>query len=163
MDTVPVIDIAPFLAGTPEGIASVAEELGRACEEIGFFQITGFGVSEEFIQEVYDVSRRFFDLSEELKATAAQPAPDQVRGWTAVGAEGLSYSLDEVAPGDLKEKMDMGPFNVPEDDYHRGAAAGPHFAPNVWPQALPEMRGLWERYFAEMSEVSLVGFLVKMK
>lgn len=154
MDTVPVIDIAPFLAGAPEGIASVARELGRACEEIGFFQITGFGVSEEFIQEVYDVSRRFFDLSEELKSTAAQPAPDQVRGWTAVGAEGLSYSLDEVAPGDLKEKMDMGPYNVPDDDYHRGAAAGPHFAPNVWPKVLPEMRGLWERYFAEMSEVS---------
>jgi isopenicillin N synthase-like dioxygenase len=57
MDTVPVIDIAPFLSGTPEGIASVAKELGRACEEIGFFQITGYGVSEEFIQEVYDMSR----------------------------------------------------------------------------------------------------------
>ena len=76
MDTVPVINIAPFLSGTPEGIASVAKELGRACEEIGFFQITGYGVSEEFIQEVYDISRKFFDLSEEQKASAAQPAPD---------------------------------------------------------------------------------------
>ena len=35
-----------------------------------------------------------------------------------------------------------------------GEAAGPHFAPNVWPKALPEMRAVWERYFAEMSEVS---------
>ena len=81
MDTVPVINIAPFLSGTPEGMASVAKELGQACEEIGFFQITGYGVSEEFIQEVYDMSRKFFDLSEEQKASAAQPAPDQVRGW----------------------------------------------------------------------------------
>ena len=154
MDTVPVINIAPFLSGTPEGMASVAKELGQACEEIGFFQITGYGVSEEFIQEVYDMSRKFFDLSEEQKASAAQPAPDQVRGWTAVGKEGLSYSLDEAAPGDLKEKMDMGPFNVADDEYHRGEAAGPHFAPNVWPNVLPDMRAVWERYFAEMSEVS---------
>ena len=50
--------------------------------------------------------------------------------------------------------MDMGPFNVADDEYHRGEAAGPHFAPNVWPNALPDMRAVWERYFAEMSEVS---------
>ena len=154
MDTVPVIDIAPFLEGTPEGVEQVAKQIAHACEEIGFFQITGFGVAEEFIQEVYDVSRRFFDLTDELKATAAQPAPGQVRGWTAVGKEGLSYSLDAAAPGDLKEKMDMGPFDVPNEEYYNGAEAGPHFAPNVWPDALPEMRPLWERYFAEMSEVS---------
>ncbi len=154
MDTVPVIDIAPFLSGTPEGIDSVARQVAHACEEIGFFQITGYGVAEELIQQVYDVSRRFFDLSEDDKAVAAQPAPDQVRGWTAVGKEGLSYSLDAVAPGDLKEKMDMGPFDVPDDEYHSATKAGPHFAPNVWPDAVPGMRELWERYFAEMSEVS---------
>lgn len=155
MDTVvPVIDIAPFLEGTPEGVQHVAQQIAHACEEIGFFQITGYGVSEELIQEVYDISRRFFDLAEVDKAVAAQPAPDQVRGWTAVGKEGLSYSLDAVAPGDLKEKMDMGPFGVAADDYHTGPAAGPHFAPNVWPAALPEMQSLWERYFAAMSEVS---------
>jgi isopenicillin N synthase-like dioxygenase len=154
MNQVPIIDIAPFLEGTDEGIATVARQIGHACEEIGFFQITGYGVSEDFVQEVYDVSRRFFDLADDDKAVAAQPAPDQVRGWTAVGMEGLSYSLDEAAPGDLKEKMDMGPPNVPADPYFTGPEAGPHFAPNVWPHALPEMRPLWERYFAEMSEVS---------
>jgi len=78
-----------------------------------------------------------------------------VRGWSAVGKEGLSYSLDAQAPGDLKEKMDMGPFDVPDGDpYFTGPDAGPHFAPNVWPEAIPELRALWERYFAEMSEVS---------
>jgi isopenicillin N synthase-like dioxygenase len=154
MDTVPVIDIAPFLSGTPRGIDSVAKQIADACEEIGFFQITGYGVAEEFVQQVYEVSRRFFDLSDDEKAVAAQPAPDQVRGWTAVGKEGLSYSLDAVAPGDLKEKMDMGPFDVPDDEYHSATTAGPHFAPNVWPDGMPGMRELWERYFAEMSEVS---------
>jgi len=88
METVPVIDIAPFLDGTdPEGVAA---QVAHACEEIGFFQITGHGVPEEFIQEVYDISRRFFDLPDGVKATAGQPAPEQVPGWSAVGKEGMS-------------------------------------------------------------------------
>jgi isopenicillin N synthase-like dioxygenase len=152
---VPVIDIGPFLAGDPEGVARVAAEVGHACEEIGFFQITGHGVPEEFIQSVYDVARAFFDLPEEEKARAAQPAPDQVRGWSAVGKEGLSYSLDAEAPGDLKEKMDMGPPDVDRGDpYFTGPEAGPHFAPNVWEGTPPRMRELWDRYFLEMAEVA---------
>jgi len=146
METVPVIDIAPFLDGTDP--AGVAARVAHACEEIGFFQITGHGVPEEFIQRVYDTSRQFFDLPDEVKATAGQPAPDQVRGWSAVGKEGLSYSLDAKAPGDLKEKMDMGPFDVPDDDpYFHNDDAGPHFAANVWPPAMPELRPEWEAYF----------------
>ena len=109
MTEVPVIDVAPFLVGDPNAMAEVAAEIGHACENIGFFQIVGHGVPEEFIERVYDVSRQFFDLSETQKSVAAQPAPDQVRGWSAVGQESLSYSLDEPAPPDLKEKMDMGP------------------------------------------------------
>ncbi len=155
MQTVPVIDIGRFISGTPTEMAEVAAEIARACEDIGFFQITGHGVGDDLIGRVYDVSRSFFDLDEGAKAHAAQPAPDQVRGWSAVGKEGLSYSLGEEAPGDLKEKMDMGPFGFPVDDeYYRGAAAGPHFAPNVWPPELPEMKPLWERYFSEMGEVA---------
>jgi len=154
MHTVPIIDISAFLDGSEEGIRSVAAEVAHACEEIGFFQITGYGVPEDLIAQVYDVSRRFFDLPDDQKSVAAQPASDQVRGWTAVGKEGLSYSLDAESPGDLKEKMDMGPFDVPADPYYTGPDAGPHFAPNVWPDALPEMQAMWERYFAEMSEVS---------
>lgn len=152
---IPVIDIGPFLAGSPEGVAQVAAEVGAACADRGFFQIVGHGVPEEHINEVYDLARAFFDLPDDVKASAAQPAPDQVRGWTTVGAEGLSYSLGEEAPGDLKEKMDMGPPNVDmSDDYFTNDVAGPHFAPNVWPSAPDGMQSAWEAYFATMSEVS---------
>lgn len=161
MSTVPVIDVAPFLSGDPAGVASVAQQIGRACEEIGFFQVVGHGVDEEFIQRVYDVSKEFFDLPESVKAQCAQPEKDQVRGWSAVGKEGLSYSLDAEAPGDLKEKMDMGPPDVPRDDpYFTCEAAGPHFAPNLFPAALPHMQPLWEEYFLRMS--ALCGQVMRM-
>lgn len=151
---VPVVDVSAFLAGDPAGMKRVASEIAHACEYSGFFQIVGHGVDLDFIQSVYDVSRAFFDLPDEEKALVEQPAPDQVRGWSAVGKEGLSYSLGEEAPGDLKEKMDMGPPDVPDDPYFRSAAAGPHFAPNLWPANPPEFRELWERYFLTMAELS---------
>lgn len=155
MSTVPVIDVAPFLAGHPEGLEEVARQIGRACEEIGFFQIIGHGVPDSFIQDVYDVTKDFFDQPDDVKSKVAQPAKDQVRGWSAVGKEGLSYSLDAEAPGDLKEKMDMGPHDVPDDDpYFSSADAGPHFAPNLWPDEPERMEALWQQYFSVMSELS---------
>jgi isopenicillin N synthase-like dioxygenase len=152
---IPIIDVSGFLEGTEEGMQRVAAEIGSACRDRGFFQIVGHGIPEEQIQRVYDLAKAFFDQPEEIKATAAQPAPDQVRGWTTVGAEGLSYSLGEEAPGDLKEKMDMGPPDVDRDDpYFTNDEAGPHFAPNVWPDAPAGMQEEWEAYFATMSELA---------
>ncbi len=155
MDEVPIIDIEPFLGGTEEGRAAVGAEVDRACRDIGFFQIVGHGVPPEQIDGVYRSAREFFALPDDAKAEAAQPAPDQVRGWSGVGKEGLSYSLDEEAPGDLKEKMDMGPPSVDRTDpYFTGEAAGPHFAPNVWPTTVPGFREAWETYFMTMSELA---------
>lgn len=152
---IPVIDVSGFLEGRAEGIRQVADETGSACRDRGFFQIVGHGVSDEQIHQVYDLAKVFFDQPEEMKATAAQPAPDQVRGWTTVGAEGLSYSLGEEAPGDLTEKMDMGPPHVDRSDpYFTNDEAGPHFAQNVWPDAPAGMQDAWEGYFGTMSELA---------
>jgi isopenicillin N synthase-like dioxygenase len=159
-DLVPVIDISGFFTGEPAAMQDVADQIAEACEFSGFFQIVGHGVDGDFIQAVYDVSREFFDLPDEVKAKVAQPSPDQVRGWSGVGKEGLSYSLGEEAPGDLKEKMDIGPSNVPDEPYYSMDVAGPHFAPNVWPEEPAEFRALWERYFEELS--ALCASLMQM-
>lgn len=153
-DLVPVIDISRFFSGDPVEMQEVADLIADACEFSGFFQVVGHGVDHDFIQSVYDVSREFFDLPEDIKAKVAQPSPDQVRGWSGVGKEGLSYSLGEEAPGDLKEKMDIGPSNVPDEPYFSMDVAGPHFAPNVWPDEPAGFRSLWERYFEELSALS---------
>lgn len=155
MSTVPTIDVAPFLAGTPEGIKQVCEEIGRACTEVGFFQIVGHGVPDEIINGCYDTARSFFDQDDEAKSVVSQPTPATVRGWSAVGKEGLSYSLGEEAPGDLKEKMDAGPFGFDRSDaYFTGPAAGEHFAANLWPADFPDMQPAWEAYFEAMSELA---------
>ncbi len=152
--TVPVIDIAPFLAGTPEGKRQVAEQIGSACRDIGFLTIVGHGVPKALIDATYQVSKEFFDLPLEEKMKVTRPAPDQVRGYSPVGDEGLSYSLDEVAPGDLKESLSIGPTDAPDEDYYRCEAAGPHFAPNLFPKTPADLKSIWTEYFRVMEQLS---------
>ena len=151
--SVPIIDLAPYFAGTAEGKAEVARQVDEACRGIGFLVIRNHGIAPELIARVSAVSRRFFDLPLADKRKVDRPRDDAVRGYSAVGEEGLSYSLEEAAPGDLKESFSIGPSNVPEDEYHRGAAAGPHFEPNVWPD-LPDFQPAFDDYFEAMSDLS---------
>jgi isopenicillin N synthase-like dioxygenase len=110
--------------------------------------VSGHGISEDLIRETYDVSEEFFNLPHAEKMKADRPAPDQVRGYSAVGGEGLSYSLDESTPPDLKESLSIGPVNVPAGDpYFTCDAAGPHFAKNVWPARPSDLKPIWTDYF----------------
>jgi isopenicillin N synthase-like dioxygenase len=94
------------------------------------------------------MTKEFFALPLAEKAKSDRPAVDQVRGYSAVGGEGLSYSLDEPTPPDLKESLSFGPTDVPNDPYYTGPEAGPHFAPNVWPEKPAGVKQVWTEYFA---------------
>ncbi len=91
--------------------------------------------------------------AEKLKAD--RPAPDQVRGYSTVGGEGLSFSLDEPTPPDIKESLSIGPVDVPANDpYFTSAAAGSHFAPNVWPARPAELKPVWTEYFTAIDALA---------
>ena len=64
--TLPVIDVAPLVAGAPER-GRVAAQIGEACRAHGFFYVTGHGIDAELVQQLEDLSHRFFDLPEETK------------------------------------------------------------------------------------------------
>ncbi len=153
MLTVPIIDLAPYFSDTPEAKAALAAQVDEASREIGFLVVRNHRISPDLIERVSELSRDFFALPLAAKRRVDRPRIDAVRGYSAVGEEGLSYSLEEAAPGDLKESFSIGPSGVPDDDYHRGAAAGAHFEPNVWPP-IPGFRSAFEAYFTAMSELS---------
>lgn len=152
--TVPVIDLEPWFAGTPEGRAAVARAVDAACRDIGFLVITGHGIAPSLVERVAAASRAFFALPLADKRRVDRPRDDAVRGFSAVGEEGLSYSLEEAAPGDLKESFSIGPSDVPDDDYHRGPAAGAHFEPNAWPGGIADFAASYTEYFAAMSDLA---------
>ena len=93
LETVPIIDIAPYYTGIAEKKRAVAAQIGAACRDIGFLVIAGHGVSAALIDAVDETSRAFFDLPLEEKVRVARPAPDVTRGyipiegaWPAVAA-----------------------------------------------------------------------------
>ncbi|MFI4949382.1 MAG: 2-oxoglutarate and iron-dependent oxygenase domain-containing protein, partial [Alphaproteobacteria bacterium] len=58
-DTIPVIDLAPYLAGVAGALDRAAEELRVALTEIGFYFITGHGVPPELTRDTYHEAARF--------------------------------------------------------------------------------------------------------
>jgi len=141
-DGIPVIDIAPFLNGTEAERRAVAAAVNKACCEIGFLLVTGHGIPSSLVDDMRRVSTRFFERPLEEKMRYRMP-PDRYRGYIALGNEALAYSLDEKTPPDYKESFSIGPVDAPDDAYHRAATPANFFAPNMWPEGLPQFRATW--------------------
>ena len=151
--TVPLIDIEPFLKGDAADKAGVAAKLDAACREIGFLVIEGHGVAPRMIADMHDVSRAYFALPYWEKMAHKMP-PDRYRGYTRPGSETLALSLDEETPPDLKESFSCGPYGVGYDEYHYGAEGERFFALNVWPENPAGLQRLWESYYREMERLA---------
>ncbi|MEO9329537.1 isopenicillin N synthase family dioxygenase [Gordonia aurantiaca] len=144
MTTLPPIDMSQARGAVPKQRARQFEVLDAGLTTTGYVHLVEHGIPADLVGELFAVTREFFALSPEQKIAVAQPAPEQVRGWSGVGAEGIAYSLDEESHGDLKEKMDIGPLEgeTPGD--------GPLAFPNLWPGTPERFRPLWEEYYRHM-------------
>ena len=151
---VPIIDIAPFLAGSSDDKARVAAEIRQACEDIGFFVITGHGVEPRLIEEIYDVTRGFFDLPLAEKVKIERWADDVIRGYSPPLKECLAESRGTRGPGDLKESLTIGPPSVPDEPYYFCAEAGQHFVENRWPERPAALEEIWIAYWDAMERLA---------
>jgi len=136
---IPVIDIAAFGGDT----ARLGAALGRAARDMGFFCITGHGVSSSLIDDVFAQSRQFFALEIAAKDALSIRHSPHNRGYVALGEE----RLDASKPGDVKAAFNIG-LDLPPD--HPDVLAGKPFrSVNVWPDAtaLPDFRATMLDYF----------------
>jgi isopenicillin N synthase-like dioxygenase len=147
---VPVIDIAPYLAGTPEGKRRVAAELDRACREVGFYIIVGYGVEPRLIREVETVSREFFDLPLDEKMKVHTGTTPGAVGYAAVGDVALAYTRGQVAPPDLNESFQIAKVDVTDDRYFQSEAARGLIPSNRWPERPAALRAAYTRYYLRM-------------
>lgn len=150
---VPVIDVGPWFREGEAGKARVAGMVNQACEDIGFFVITGHGVEPTISDRVFDASRRFFDLPLGEKLIVKQWGDDIPRGFSPVAAEAVSYSRLKKTPGDLKESFSVGPLEVADDEYSRQPAARQLLAENRWPVNPPEFHPLFAEYYRTMERL----------
>lgn len=152
-DTVPVIDVAPFLRRA-SGCDAVPRAIAQACEQIGFFSIVGHGVDAALIGRTVALARAFFARPIEQKHRVQPAIAGQPRGFRAMGDEGLAYTRAGAAAFDLKEVFQIGPA-YDDSPYFRTADALPHFMPNVWPADMPEFAQAFTAYYDAMQALSI--------
>jgi isopenicillin N synthase-like dioxygenase len=152
---VPVIDISRYVPGTAAEKQAIAQEVDRACRDIGFLIIGGHGIDLDLITRMRDMSQRFFDLPQAEKRKVARPQVDVSRGYTGLEDESVARSRDANAvAGDLNESLMIGPVDLPDPAYAHAPAAGKHFAPNIWPDQPAGLRPVWTEYYRAMGELA---------
>ena len=152
-ESVPLIDVAPFLTGTAAGKRDVARQIGEACTNIGFFAITGHGVPGELIERLRVASHTFFELPLEGKMKAEHPVPGTPRGYRVLAGEALGRAATAGAQPDLKEFYHFGPDAWPDDDYHAGEEGRRYFIPNIWPDHPANFQSAATTYYRAMERL----------
>jgi len=91
-DPIPVIDYSLLVAGTPDQRAKTIQDLGKACEEWGFFMLINYSVSKSIMEKMVDEVFAFFNLREEEKQEyAGKDVMDPIRYGTS-----SNVSMDKV-------------------------------------------------------------------
>ena len=136
-ETIPVIDLGPYLAGEPGALDRVARELHFALTEIGFYFIVNHGVPREKIRAAFAEAKRFHDQPVEkklaLKIDKNSTGYLPMRGntlRTSTIQSGTKPNLNEAFF--VKRELPPGHPDVLANRRFRGA--------NRWPSDLPGFR-----------------------
>jgi isopenicillin N synthase-like dioxygenase len=144
--TIPLIDVAGFLAGTPGAAEKAAAELAWAFENVGFYYLAGHGVPRELIEAQYADAARFHarPMDEKLKIKVNEhtigymPIPETAPPNAA--AQGKKPSQNEAFF--LRRERDADDPDV---------IAGRRFhVQNQWPANLPGFREQTLQYMSTM-------------
>jgi isopenicillin N synthase-like dioxygenase len=140
-----VIDVSELVAGAPSQRA-VADRLGQACRESGFFYVVGHGVEEDLQQRLHELSRQFFAQDVETKMRVRMALGGRAwRGYFRVG--------DELTSGqpDQKEGLYFGQELAADHPLVR--AGTPLHGPNLFPADPPGFRDTVLEYMRALTHL----------
>lgn len=99
MKTIPQVDLSLFVNGSDMDKQNFVQHLGASFEEIGFVSVINHGISEDLVDQFYNVVHSFFALPKETKLKYEDKDNAGQSGYTSFGKEHAKHS--DV--GDLKE------------------------------------------------------------
>jgi isopenicillin N synthase-like dioxygenase len=144
--SLPVLDLRRAERGPGERVAFLAE-LRAAARDVGFFYVTGHGIDARFLEEVMQVTRRFFALPEAEKQALQMANSPHFRGYNRVAAEitrGRADWREQIDIGAERPAVPRTPQTPPWDRLK---------GPNQWPSALPELKPVILRWQVEATAV----------
>lgn len=145
---VPVLDLSRLEQGASE-YRTFLLDLRTAARDVGFFYLSGHGISATEIDDVLNASRRFFALREADKLAIEMVKSSQFRGYTRAGGELTKGEAD------WREQLDIG---VERQPIPQGPGVAPWTrlqGPNQWPQALPELKPALLAWQAKATAVAI--------
>ena len=144
----PIIDIGPLTSAEP-GRDQVAEQIGLACRQAGFFYIVGHGVDEQLQLRLEECSRQFFAQELEAKLEIGMAKGGKAwRGYFPVGRE-----LTSGRP-DMKEGVYFG--RELSTNHPLVKAGTPMHGPNLFPENIPMFRETVLDYMEAMTRLGQV-------
>ncbi|UUQ64765.1 isopenicillin N synthase family oxygenase [Pseudomonas fuscovaginae UPB0736] len=143
----PLLDLSA-LDGNAERRQAFLDALRHAARDVGFFYLTGHGVDSGLLRQVQEHARQFFALPLEDKAAVGMIHSPHFRGYNRAASE-----ITRGQP-DLREQFDVGAERQAlAVDEHTPTWARLQ-GPNLWPQALPQLKPLlleWQQAMTRMS------------
>jgi isopenicillin N synthase-like dioxygenase len=154
-ETIPVIDIEGLFSNHLSDRKKVADAMGNACRDVGFFYIVNHRIPELRITDVYRVAEEFFKLPLEKKSQYHMSQYRQFRGYFGLGD--LNADLHEPDASELREGYEIF-FELPKDDLDH-LAGNQIYGPNIWPDEPHDFRSVVYSYYE--SVLSLGRLLLK--
>jgi len=136
-ETIPVVDLGPYLAGVPDAMERTAAELRFALTGIGFYFIVNHGVPESQSRGIFDQAARFHALPLERKMEIRIDKHNV--GYLPMRGDTLRTStVQTVTKPNLNEALFVA-RDLPGD--HPDVVADRRFrSANRWPTGLPGFR-----------------------
>lgn len=149
-ETIPVIDLGPYLAGEPDALERTARELRFALTEIGFYFIVNHGVPREQIRATFEQVKRFHAQPVEKKLTLKLNHHNT--GYMPMRGNTLRTSTVQAGTKPNLNEAFFIKRELPAD--HPDVVADRRFAgANRWPADLPGFREIVLAYANAMEDL----------
>jgi isopenicillin N synthase-like dioxygenase len=147
---IPLIDVGPAFRGEPGAMDTVAREVRRACEMVGFFYLAGHGVPQAVIDDAFAASREFHAMP--LDAKRALKINENNIGYLAVNESMQRHStVHKATRPNFNES-----FFISHDrgaDHPDVVAGTPLRGRNQWPDGHDRMRAAMVTYFKTLDRL----------
>ncbi|XP_039130713.1 probable 2-oxoglutarate-dependent dioxygenase At3g50210 [Dioscorea cayenensis subsp. rotundata] len=150
--TIPIIDIGPLVdkADDPKmaedkQVLEVVRLLDEACKMAGFFYVKGHGIPYSLIEEVRELTHKFFTLPYEEKIKIKMTPASGYRGYQRVGENITKGKPDMHEAIDCYKPMKHGEY---------GNLGTPLEGSNLWPDNPLNFKSLMEEYIDLLKDLS---------
>lgn len=139
---IPNVDLDEFISGNVAQKEAFVKKLGDAFVTIGFVAVKNHTLDDQNANRLYDLSKKFFALSEEIKNKYEIIGLAGQRGYTSFGKEHAKGREE----GDLKEFWHIGQ-EVEDNDPIKE-----NYPPNIIPVELPEFNTVGIKVYKALEE-----------